>query len=390
MTRRRLALVLSLLLSSLDCGAARADDVSRVFEATPLRGDLVLPYPLDNVFRGFARCRRGRHTHRAIDIGGVGADWGLGTPIRALARAKIVHVGTPESDPVRYGRRDTREGTVARRSSTLPRSSEVPGYGRVHFFTENYGRFRSGVLIVTRVLGGRYDGYAVKYMHLAAVHPAVKRGAVVEAGQELGLMGGTAVQDDPPHLHLAIENRGGRAIDPGPILGIGSTRFRCRGGRAADNAARGRYRKRARALMAQLVRERERVAPVAIWPGQCGRWVHEGEFAPGWVRAHRARLEVPDGDQPVTARVEVVGEGRWRPRLELRTELQQVLFDGNRTRRAGRRLAVRRVHSGRRGPLAELELRPNGVPLQLDVRGWRRPPPGSRYTLVVERRCEAQ
>jgi murein DD-endopeptidase MepM/ murein hydrolase activator NlpD len=57
-------------------------------------------------------------------------------------------------------------------------------------------------------------------MHLAAFHPDLTPGTIIERGQEIGLMGGTAVQRDRPHLHLDIEDENGDRIDPSTHLGI--------------------------------------------------------------------------------------------------------------------------------------------------------------------------
>ena len=59
--------------------------------------------------------------HKALDIGGVGPDWGLGTPIRSMARAKITAIHLPEDDPKRWGQRLTNAPTARR--GTEPRVS---------------------------------------------------------------------------------------------------------------------------------------------------------------------------------------------------------------------------------------------------------------------------
>lgn len=361
-----------------------AEDRSARFEVMRLKSGLVIPYPLDVVFRGYGRCRRGRHTHRAIDIGGVGPHWGIGTPIRAMARSKVIHIGLPEEDPKRYGTRDTRPGTATRAKRQLPRSRTIPGYGKVHFFTRDYGRHRTGVLVVTRVTHGRLKGYEVKYMHLGAVHPSLQKGTVLAAGQEVGLLGGTAVQTDAPHLHLAIENRAGRKVDPGPLLGIGSTYFPCRGRRKAFARARARYGRKARDLMKSFAKKRRRVSVVAKPTTGCVPWAHQGRFVKGPTRAHRFRI--PDFEGLAKVRVTATG-GKWRPRLQLLSEYGVVLHNGRGAKRAGRSLGLKTVSTGRRKGAATLHWKRTDRPVWLEVRGWRRPSVGATYTLELERTC---
>ena len=103
-------------------------------------GDVVLPYPVTRIFRGFGACRGDRHYHEAIDIGGVGRDQGLGTPIRSMTRARVTLIGRSEEDPGEFGRPDKRVGTTKRGGHELPRSRVIAGYGRVYFFTRDHGR----------------------------------------------------------------------------------------------------------------------------------------------------------------------------------------------------------------------------------------------------------
>lgn len=211
-----------------------SDDEGRVLERRPVmvgptvRG-VALPYSIERVFGTFGDCRDGgRRQHRGLDLGGVGPDAGLGTPIRSMVRARITFIGTPQSDPRQFGTPDTGSGAVQRGRHELPRSAIVPGYGRVHFFTRDYGSWRSGVVIVTEGIADPLDGYVIRYMHLGAVHPELHVGDEVEAGQEIGLMGGTAVQRDSPHVHMDITDPDGDRVDIAPYLGMAPDTSRCR------------------------------------------------------------------------------------------------------------------------------------------------------------------
>lgn len=214
----------------------------KVHPITAGRGKgMVLPYPLTFVIKKLGRCKRGKRGHVAVDLGGIGPNYGLGTPVRAMARSKVIRVGLPSRDSDEFGEADVGSGYAYRRGRRLPRSMVVPGYGRVRFFTHDYGRWRSGVVVSTRILGGRYKGYKVRYMHLAAVHPAVKAGGVVEAGQEIALMGCTAILNDLPHVHLDIWTPSdSRRVDPSPILGLRSGRVACRRSRRRRKRQRGK------------------------------------------------------------------------------------------------------------------------------------------------------
>jgi murein DD-endopeptidase MepM/ murein hydrolase activator NlpD len=96
----------------------------------------------------------------------------------------------------------------------------IPGYGVVHWFTRDYGSWRSGTIISTEVVEGDWEGYRVRYMHLGAIYPGLAEGDIVEAGQELGLMGGTAIQFDSPHVHIDMEDLHGDRVDIAPLLGL--------------------------------------------------------------------------------------------------------------------------------------------------------------------------
>ena len=195
--------------------------------ARPAPG-FVLPYALQRVYGTFGDCRPGGRQHRGLDLGGVGPNAGLGTPVRAMVRSRILFIGRPEDDPARFGTPDLRAGTVERGGRRLPRTGVHPLYGRVAYFTRDYGAWRSGAIVVTEVIGTPLAGHRVRYMHLAAIHPMLDVGDEVEAGQEIGLMGGTAVQFDLPHVHIDIETPDGVRVDPAPWLGMEADDRVCR------------------------------------------------------------------------------------------------------------------------------------------------------------------
>ena len=193
-----------------------------------LEPGFALPYPVERIYGTFGDCRSGGRQHRGLDIGGIGPDDGLGTPIRSIVRAEVTAIRRPEDDPGRYGRRDTRGGTTTRSGHRLPRSADVSGYGEVHFFTRDHGSWHTGEMIETRAIGTGLDGYRIRYMHLGAVHPELRVGDVVESGQEIGLMGGTAVMESLPHVHIDIEDHDERRVDVAPILGMDADLSTCR------------------------------------------------------------------------------------------------------------------------------------------------------------------
>jgi murein DD-endopeptidase MepM/ murein hydrolase activator NlpD len=104
----------------------------------------------------------------------------------------------------------------------------ISGYGEVQFFTRDHGSWHTGEMIETVMIGGSFDGYRVRYMHLGAIHPELRIGDVVEAGQELGLMGGTAVMESLPHVHIDIEDRAEVRVDVAPLLGLPGDTATCR------------------------------------------------------------------------------------------------------------------------------------------------------------------
>lgn len=187
---------------------------------TPKEG-FVAPYSYDNLFRGFDG---GNCLHQGLDIGGVGENYGVGTPIKAMVKAKVVSIGSPETNSSRFGKRDKRKGKEKRGGVRIPRRVKVDGYGTVYPFTRKNGSSRTGVIITTEAIGTEIEGYHVRYMHLAAVHPDLEVGDVVEAGQEIGLMGGTGFKNSPPHLHLDIEDPEKVRVDPAPFLGLEEVR----------------------------------------------------------------------------------------------------------------------------------------------------------------------
>jgi len=135
-----------------------------------------------------------------------------------MVRARVIRIGRHTTNGRRYGRADRRRGTTMRSGRRFPRSREIPGYGRVYFFTRTKGSSRMGSFVSTVALDTDLEGHTIRYLHLAAVHPDVKVGDIVEAGQEIGLLGGTAVQRSWPHLHLDISNPAGRRVDPRPWI----------------------------------------------------------------------------------------------------------------------------------------------------------------------------
>lgn len=190
---------------------------------------VVSPYPVTNVFSTYGDCRPGGRTHAGLDLGGVGPNGGIGTPVYAMARSQVTFIGRPEDDADKFGKPDTAGGNVQRgpRSMALPRRQEIPGYGLVHFFTRTYGSWRTGTIIVMQATEGPLEGHRIRYMHLGAVHPEIRVGDVVEAGQEVGLMGGTAVQHDMPHMHIDIEDANNRRVDVAPYIGLPGDDGRC-------------------------------------------------------------------------------------------------------------------------------------------------------------------
>ena len=338
--------------------------------------DVVLPYPVTRVFRGFGACRGARHHHEAIDIGGVGPDAGLGTPIVAMARARVTMIGRPQDDPVEFGELDTRRGEVERGGRLLPRSKVVEGYGRVHFFTLNKGRWRSGVVVVLEGVGGTLDKHEMRYMHLAEVHPRLAVGDVVQPGQEIGLMGGTAVQQASPHLHLDIEGPDGRRLDVAPLLGLEPTARVCPepGSRAAAAVAAAGNADGPDPYEEPSA-EDEAAAP-RVWTRsvkrpKCGAWEGEEDFASGRYYAHDVEVRVSKGE-----RVEVAlrrNGGAWKPKLEVLDAEGVSLYQGDKATKAARKgpLKLAKKANGKRGAKAALTMtaREDAV-VKVRVTGW--------------------
>jgi len=374
--------------------AAASEDLppAELHGVYPLDNGLVLAYPLDNLFRGWVECT-GRGHHRALDIGGVGPDAGLGSVVRALGRAKVTQIGMPADDPERFGTPLVGVATVVRSSHELPAWKDVAGYGRVNFFTRNYGRHRSGGTISIKLLDGPLVGHEVHYLHVAAARRGLAVGDVVEAGDELGLLGGTAVLDAPPHLHLSIDTPEGRAIDVGPVFGIGVTRVPCRADGKLIAAIRARYTKAARILMSALRRDRARnvVAPEVV--SSCGTNVIEGGFEDGKLLSQRfvvAALE--DGTlAPFTLQLERVQGLRWAPRIQIEDLRGNALFTGTLAQPGARkRFAFKSLASGKRGSASVVVTPKQLEAVAVKVTAWpvhKRALRGANWRLTIERAC---
>ncbi len=188
-------------------------------------------YPLDKMrpMRGFdsEKCR-----HQGVDIGGTNAMGGVGDKVYAIVKAKIYFIGTPETDPRKFGQRVVGVGKPQVRGGYLvPTQLEVDGYGTIYPFTRNLGTAKTGVFIVTKAIHPKLDGYKVRYMHLAAVRPDLQRGDVLEAGEEIGILGSTAIMHSAPHVHIDIENKRNVRVDVSQYIGLGKIYpAKCRGG----------------------------------------------------------------------------------------------------------------------------------------------------------------
>lgn len=352
---------------------------------------LALPYPTAHVFRGFGACRGKRHHHEAIDLGGVGPDWGVGTPIRSMADAEVIFIGSGEVDPDDFGTPDKRGGHALRGDRKLPRSKVIPPYGRVYFFTKKKGRWRSGNLIVTRVLDGPLAGHTIRYLHVAAIHPDVRVGTTVARGQEIALMGGTGVQESAPHLHLDIQAPDGKRLDVAPLLGLPPTAS-CR---PDDDDDDGDERDDEPPTRVAATPERSRLtepppktttpdapAPSApVPPGaylmrdlvlaRCKTTTHHEDFGSGRYSAHAAELTLKKGDKLT---VELARKaGTWKPRLQL----------------AGEGATVKTLASGKLGAKAALSITAtDDTTVALEIGGWDdTPPTDAAYALKIHERC---
>ncbi|TNF23319.1 MAG: M23 family metallopeptidase [Deltaproteobacteria bacterium] len=342
----------------------------------PGGGDIVLPYPVTRIFRGFGACRGDRHYHEGIDIGGIGPEQGLGTPIRAMTRSRVTLIGRGEDDPGEFGRKDKRGGTTRRGGHELPRSRVVDGYGRVYFFTLDKGRWRSGDVVVTEGVGGRLDKHEIRYMHLGAVRPGLKVGDILEPGEELGVMGGTGVQESSPHLHLDIEDPEGRAVDVAPLLGLEPTARQC-----PEKNADGRE---------------ARVWSRTVKVPRCSVWERQEDFESGEYYAHDVTFTL-DAGQSVDVALNVNG-GAWSPQIMVRDGDDKVIFDGANTTRASRGSAVkvRRRASGKRAKKAALELTAREkTKVTVRVTAWPQArsglllPKDGEYALTIGRPCDS-
>lgn len=219
-----LVVVLALNLGLASPGLAEPSAPPSHDTVARLPSGVVLPYSVARVFRGFGRCiGRGRHWHEAIDLGGVGPDAGLGTPVRSMVKARVTMIGTGQSRPRDFGTPYRGRRPVLRGGRRLPPSREIAGYGTVHFFTARRGKWRSGNVIATVGLEPPLEGHVIRYMHLGAVRPDLAVGDLVEAGEELGLLGGTGVQRASPHVHIDIVTADERPVDVAPLLGLAPT-----------------------------------------------------------------------------------------------------------------------------------------------------------------------
>lgn len=62
------------------------------------------------------------------------------------------------------------------------------------------------------------DGTQTRYMHLSAIL-VDKVGLKVFARQAIGLVGNTG-RSTGPHLHFEVRDKDGKAVDPGPLIGV--------------------------------------------------------------------------------------------------------------------------------------------------------------------------
>ncbi|MCB9734836.1 MAG: peptidoglycan DD-metalloendopeptidase family protein [Deltaproteobacteria bacterium] len=371
---------------------------------TPIDG-LMKPYSTRRIFRGFGACRGNRHYHEAIDMGGVGPDSGVGTPIRSMQRARVTFIGRSEDDPAEFGVPDRRSGTATRGGREIPRSAVIEGYGKVYFFTKNKGRWRSGTVVITEGLGGPLGGHEIRYMHLAAVKPGLKVGDVLEMGDELGLLGGTGVQQSAPHLHLDIQDPDGQRVDVAPLLGLPPTAADCAGTvvaaarAAADPAVRRRddHDDEHEAPATTKVVE-AKVWAKAITTPACGEpWTREEDFTSGKYYAHDVKLTLEKGES-VAVELARKGGGSWSPRIEVLAVDGAPLYSGTAGTRTGRQrgIVVARTKGGIRSAAAGATITAKkGGEAIIRVTAWpdehrgRLLPQDGRYAMSVARRCKS-
>ncbi len=191
----------------------------------PIAQGYAQPYPYGNLMRQYDgnRCR-----HRGLDIGAVGEkNGGLGTVVNSATPAVITLIGKAGGDVGEFGKLDKRTGNTKRTGKSYPRQILVPGYGIVYPFSRTYGRWRSGTVIVARVTDGPLKDYTLRYMHLADTRPDLKVGDTVEPGEHIGIMGGTAIMDSWPHVHIDMSDPDGNRVDPAPYFGLKETASHC-------------------------------------------------------------------------------------------------------------------------------------------------------------------
>lgn len=232
MASRVLASLLSCLVALSLPAHAEPQRRAPTADAVLLPNGLALPYPTLRVFRAFGKCKGAgkrperwqgawrSHEHEGIDLGGLGADGGLGSAVRSMNRARVVEIAHGDDLPAKFGVTDRRAGMCTRDGTDFPRSFALAGYGEVHFFTRARGWYRTGNMVVTEGIDGRLAGHRVRYMHLGAARPDLVVGAIVEPGEELGVLGGTAVQEDDPHVHIDIRDPEGESVDVAPLIGL--------------------------------------------------------------------------------------------------------------------------------------------------------------------------
>ena len=373
---------------------------------------LAAPYPAQKFFRGFGACRGKKHHHEGIDLGGVGPEWGIGTPIRSMAKAEIIFIGTGDADPEQFGAPDKRPGEALRGDRMLPRMKEIDGYGKVYFFTRTKGRWRSGNIMVTRAIDGPMAGHTIRYLHLAAFRPDLEVGDVLDLGEELGLMGGTGVQESAPHLHLDIAAPDGKRVDVAPLLGLAPTAS-CkdepgilvdkrskpeRTDRAASSRATASPREDTKAKREDKTPEPERLAarspsrsrdpyaPIAeraesreeprdaTYGGgrlellRCKTTTRSDDFASGRFTRHAFEVELA---KKGNLSIEVVkSDGAWKPKVSV---------SGG---------EARALASGKLGGKAVTSVKADAGTLKIEVTGWDgKPPSDARYTLKVREKC---
>lgn len=382
-----------------------------VYAPRLIEDGLAYPYPAAKFFRGFGACRGRKHHHEGIDLGGVGPEWGIGTPIRSMARAEILFIGTGEDDPEQFGAPDKRPGEALRGDKMLPRMKEIDGYGKVYFFTRTKGRWRSGNIMVTRAIDGPLAGHTIRYLHLAAFRPDLKVGDVLDVGEELGLMGGTGVQESAPHLHLDIADPDGKRVDVAPLVGLAPTasckdrdgrdeprllasRERPKAEPAADDKSAKRKTPEAEperlaarnpkrshdpyahiATTAEKAPAREDRRDAAHQGGRlevarCKATTRRDDFASGRFNKHVYEVELTKRGS-FSIEVEIGRDGgKWKPRLEV--------VGGE-----GRALA-----SGKLGGKAVSAVKAEPGTLKIEITGWDgKPPSDASYTLKVKEKC---